>query len=88
MNSREAYDVICDAVEGDAAKRVVDKFYDDDNFGSFVVSFEEDGSRRSVVNDRGFVFLADGLDGSGNSTATVPSLYDVDAERLLSSLNL
>jgi hypothetical protein len=88
MKSREAFQVICRAVERGAARRIVEKFYDEQHFGSFVVSFEENGEPRSIVNDRGFVFLTHEFDGSGNSVATIPSLSEVDAQRLTDALNL
>jgi hypothetical protein len=88
MEAREAYEVIRDAVEANPRRRIVDSFFDDQNFGSFIISFEEDAEARSIVNDRGFVWVAEGFDGSGASRATVPSLNDADGSSLVEGLNL
>ena len=88
MEAREAYEVIRDAVEADPRRRIVDSFFDDQNFGCFIISFEEDAKARSIVNDRGFVWVAEGFDGSGASITTVPSLNDADGPSLVEGLNL
>jgi len=59
---------------------------DEQHFGNFFVSFFENGQERCIVNDRGCVFVTGDLDGTGEAMATVPSLYEVEADTLLSQL--
>ena len=88
MEARSAYELVCEAVEAHPRRRLVNAFFDEEHFGSFLVSFEEDGEERCVVNDRGFLFLTADLNGSGDSIATVTSLKEVDREALLKGLKL
>jgi hypothetical protein len=88
MEAKRAYEMVCETVEAHPRRRLVDAFFDEERFGSFLVSFEEGGEERCVVNDRGFLFLSADLDGSGDSIATVTSLEDVDRKALLKGLNL
>ena len=88
MQPRDAYEAICTAIEADPHKRIEDRRYDEQHFGSFAVSFKDRSGARCVVNDRGFVFATKGFDGTGEATATVPSLRNEDAKSLLEALNL
>ena len=82
MKSKAAYDAIRNAVEADTSKRMIESHYDEQNFGNFVIAFEENGERKTVVNERGFVTASAGLD----CIATVPSLHDADEQTLLRQL--
>lgn len=88
MDTQAAFEMICAAVEEHPRRRLVDRGIDDQHFGNFFVAFTEEGQERSVVNDRGFVFVTVDLTGAGDAITTVPSLYDADAESLLSELGL
>ena len=88
MHPIEAYEAVCRAINADPRRRIVDSRYDEQNFGSFAVSFEEGSEARCVVNDRGYLFVARGLDGTGEAIVTVPSLREENVKSLLQTLSL
>jgi hypothetical protein len=88
QEARRAYASICQAVARHPRRRPISSDFDEEHFGNFLVSFEEDGQERCVVNDRGFVMITPDLDGRGAPIATVPSLYGVERERLIEALKL
>ena len=88
MHSREAYEAICAAIEADPRKRILNRRYDEQRFGSFAVSFDHDTEARCIVNDRGFVFTTKGHDGTGEATSSIPSLRIEETNNLLKALNL
>ena len=88
MDTKLAFEMICAAVEQHPRRRLKGQRIDEPQFGNFFVAFIEDGRERCVVNDRGLVIVTGDLDGAGNALATVPSLYDVMADSLLSELGL
>jgi len=88
MNPKEAYELVRSAIEADPRNRPISGFYDEQCFGNWIVSFQAGGEAKAVVNDRGFVSLARGSDGSGEAIATIPSLRDADKASLLQALKL
>jgi hypothetical protein len=85
---KEAYELIRRAIAIDAGKRLVGSRYDDQNFGNFIISFEEDGGSSSIGNDRGELVRCEGIDGSGPCTTVLLSIRDADEEAVLAALGL
>ena len=78
MDTRAAYDAIIRAISADSRRRVVRSSYEEDFFGNFVISFLEDGGPSSIVNDRGQLFLYDGLDAETYQGTLIDDLYNAD----------
>ena len=88
MDTQVAYEMICAAVEKHPHRHFVGRSIDEQHFGNFFVSFTQDGDERSVVNDRGFVYVTGDLTGTGEALATIPSLYKAEEQALLMELGL
>ena len=88
MNTQAAYAMIYSAVEQHPKRRLLSCTVEDQHFGSFLINFTQDGEERPVVNDRGFVCVTGGLEGTGKTLATVSSLYEADSHSLLTGLRL
>lgn len=88
MDTQDAYAMICAAVENHPHRRLLGRNFDEEHFGNFVVSFMQCGDERSVVNDRGSVYVTGDCDGTGEALATIPLLYEVEKHSLLAKLGL
>jgi hypothetical protein len=88
MDTRDAYDAICRALERDEAKRLVSAEFNELVFGNFVVSFERAGCPSSVVNDRGQLFLCDNLNGLGQCAMVVDSIREAGEQDLLRQIGV
>jgi hypothetical protein len=88
MDTQVAYTMICLAVEQHPQRCLLSRSFDEQHFGNFFVSFTQDGEVRSVVNDKGFLYVTGDLEGKGEALATVPSLYETEPHSLLMKLCL
>ncbi|WP_426265605.1 hypothetical protein [Sphingomonas sp. LHG3443-2] len=88
MEAKEAYEAIVADIEADPSKRILSRRFEEQAFGSFAVSFKSGSDARCVINDRGFVFVTDDVEGIGEATPTVPSLHDHEPGSLLQALKL
>jgi hypothetical protein len=88
MDSKEAYDAICSAIDSNAGKRLIKKAFLKQHFGDFLIAFEERSEARAIINERGFITVMTGADGDGELLLTVPSFCDIDAQTLLRDLKL
>jgi len=86
MGAEDTYDAICKAFEGDVRIRVLRAYLDELAFGNFIIAFQLNGQPKSIVNDRGQLFLHDNLSGAGAGTEVVRSLYNADEDTLLQTL--
>jgi hypothetical protein len=87
MNARDAYEATLRAVGADPRNRILECVFDEVNFGNFIVSFEQGGLHRSIVNDRGELVLCCDLEGSRDCRSVVRSLREVDEQRVIRALN-
>jgi hypothetical protein len=88
MDSRDAFDAIQRALEADPRREMQASRYEAALFGNFVISFEEDGQSRSIVNDRGELMICAGPDGEGTCRTLLPSLAQADEQTVLRALGL
>lgn len=88
MDASAGYDAILRALAAEPRIRIVESFFDEVNFGNFIVRFEADGQPRSIVNDRGELVLCSDLEGSRDCRTALQSLYGVDKPALLRALGL
>ena len=88
MDTKEAFDAICDALRKHPDRRLVDARYFDQIFGNFIIDFEEDGRPRSIVNDRFELVLGDGFGGNEPGATVLRSLRKADEKTILDALKL
>jgi|KBSSwiS6_1023812.scaffolds.fasta_scaffold58882_2 hypothetical protein len=80
MNPEEAYDAIRRVISADPQKRIVDSSFDAMSFGNFWVTFDDNGQRKSIVNDRGELVL--------DGQTAMLSMYEVDEPTIMRALRL
>ena len=85
MRSDDAYNAILAALGSDPEIKIVERFLDEENFGNFVISFEKDGRRRMLTNDRGQLTFDRGQ--ATASRTIMQSIYEADERSLLQALN-
>ena len=88
MPTREAYEAILRALKAHPHRRVLECEFNDAVFGNFAISFETEGARRTVVNDRGELVLYTGRNDTNGGKTILPSLAEVDEQVLLRALGL
>ena len=87
MGPREAFESIRDAIASDPEKEIVDSRYWEEIFGNFIIAFREDGSPRSIVNDRFELVVSENLEGDNGKTV-LRSIREADEDTILRSLGL
>jgi hypothetical protein len=81
-------EIIRGAITRDPNKRLVKSTFDEASFGNFIISFEEDGRARSVVNDRGELVVCSDLEGSRDCVTVLGSLHGADEQLIINALKL
>ena len=88
MTSEDAYNFLCETIKRGRTNNLVDCCFDAPNFGNFVIAFTRETAERSIVCDRGQIFLCSDLSGTKNCRLAVPSLHEVMKPALLEALQL
>lgn len=86
MLTQESYEAIIEFLAQQGGIRLKDHRFDDKNFGNFIISFINQDRERSLVCDRGELFLCNGLSGAQDCVMILPSLFDVSKTILLEAL--
>ena len=87
MTTEEAYDAIVNELTEKGDSYLVNKVYDPNVFGNFLIAFVSQGEERSFVCDRGQLFFCMDLDGNTGCVVIFPSLREITREKLLTALN-
>jgi hypothetical protein len=88
MQTKAAYDAIRRVLEADAQKRIVRSSFDEEVFGNFVISFIARGEPMSIVNDRGQLFLYDGINANEFRRTLLNDLYSADEAGVVSAVDI
>lgn len=86
MRANEAYDAAIDYLAAKNHIVILDRLHDPETFGNFVVGFTEYEVEKSIICDRGEIYLCDGLNGNSNCVLVIPSIYDIDKADLIAAL--
>lgn len=80
MNYRDAFSAIVSEVSLRAT--LVSSKYDEKIFGNFIIAFNAKIGGFSFLNDRGKLYICDGLEADGPCELLLPSLMDEDPRDL------
>lgn len=88
MTAADAYKLILQVVnERSDTELVGSKFYER-VFGSFIISFIQDGAEKSVVNDRFELVVCNDLHGDIGCRTVLKSIREADQQQLLNAIEL
>ena len=86
MTTDEAYRIICEFFS--AQDNLVDSFYDEVNFGNFVIDCKGLRGGQSIVCDRSQIYICDKPGGEGECELVLASIYEITDRQLMQSLGL
>jgi len=88
MTSEEAFQLISESVCSSSDMELISRYFDEENFGNFLIGIRHAHRERSILCDRGQILLCDGLAGADKCRLAVPTLHDVSEASLLHALEL
>jgi hypothetical protein len=88
MTSRQAYEIILESIAKESDLHVVNKFFDEVNFGNFFISWTSADAERTLVCDKSQLILCHDLEGLRNCKMIAPTLEGLDDVTLLRALML
>jgi hypothetical protein len=87
MNTDDAYNIIIDYLSKQNHIEVLNRLYDPEIFGNFVIGFTDYDKKMSIVCDRGEIYLCNGLNGDHDCTFILPSVFQVGEAELIAALH-
>ncbi len=86
MITEEAYNTIINVLTSHSGVKILSKLYDADTFGNFIIAFTYHEKDRSIICDRGQIFICNDLLGRKDCKTIISSLSEVSKEIVISAL--
>lgn len=86
MDSHQAFDLTISAIRDNIGGEITGTRFSETSFGSFYVSFSVSGLDRSILNDRGQLFICEQPRGEGDCNLLFNDLRTVGEQELVSML--
>lgn len=86
MLTREAYEMTIELCSSNK-RNIISSFYDENNFGNFVVTYEQNSRINSLINDRGSIMICKGdPNDTSNCEVLIESLFLINEANFKSIL--
>lgn len=87
MKSEEAYNLIVSYLERQNHIAIEHNSFDPHAFGNFIIGFRVYNEDRSMICDRGQIFLCEDLKGNHNCSMIISSIYESTDNSLVKILS-